>query len=124
VCQWKKLIILGAGIRSSKDNHNNLPKLVCNPQNTLLIRGTEDGFLQYYHPETINETKPSIPSSSRQCQSNNFYSLVSISGGNHAGVAHYGPQVFPIRDGIRLISLDQQQEQTANAMATFLHTNS
>jgi hypothetical protein len=121
-CHWNKLIVLGAGIRNSKGSGNNPPNLVCNPQNTLLIRGTEDGFRQFYDHQ---ENKSSISSSSPlQYQPYDFCTVISISGGNHAGVAHYGPQVFPVRDGIRLISLDQQQEQTASAMGAFLYAGS
>lgn len=46
---------------------------------------------------------------------------VVIEGGNHAGFGHYGPQVYPKRDGERIgITLDEQQEQTLKAMADFL----
>jgi hypothetical protein len=46
---------------------------------------------------------------------------VVIEGGNHSGFGHYGPQVYPKRDGDRIgITLVQQQEQTLNATIAFL----
>jgi predicted esterase YcpF (UPF0227 family) len=49
---------------------------------------------------------------------------VVIEGGNHSGFGHYGPQVYPKRDGDRIgITLDQQQEQTLKAITTFLSSS-
>lgn len=45
---------------------------------------------------------------------------VTIEGGNHAGCAHYGPQTFPVKDGIRTVTLEQQQRRTAEATVDFL----
>ena len=45
---------------------------------------------------------------------------VTIEGGNHAGCAHYGPQMFPLPDGIRTITLEQQQRMMAEATVDFL----
>mmetsp|Transcript_26664 Transcript_26664/g.63954 ORF Transcript_26664/g.63954 Transcript_26664/m.63954 type:complete len:646 (+) Transcript_26664:175-2112(+) len=45
---------------------------------------------------------------------------VMIEGGNHSGCAHYGPQTFPVMDGVRTITLEQQQRRTAEATADFL----
>ena len=44
----------------------------------------------------------------------------TIHGGNHAGCASYGPQTFPIADGVRSITLEEQQRQTAELTAKFL----
>ena len=49
-----------------------------------------------------------------------FTRKVMIDGGNHAGFGHYGPQLFPVQDGERTITLDQQQEQIVQAMSNFL----
>ena len=43
-----------------------------------------------------------------------------VRGGNHAGFGHYGPQTFPKPDGRRTISLEEQQEQVVNLLATWL----
>ncbi|KAL7529268.1 hypothetical protein ACHAXR_002874 [Thalassiosira sp. AJA248-18] len=45
---------------------------------------------------------------------------VTIEGGNHAGCAHYGPHTFPRPDGIRAITLEQQQRRAADATVDFL----
>ena len=50
-----------------------------------------------------------------------FY--ITIEGGNHSGCAHYGPQTYPIRDTDRTITLEEQQNQTANLRADFLLGN-
>jgi len=50
-----------------------------------------------------------------------FY--ITIEGGNHSGCAHYGPQTYPIRDADRTITLEEQQNQTANLTADFLLGN-
>jgi len=33
-----------------------------------------------------------------------------IEGGNHSGFAHYGPQLFPVKDSRRTIMIEEQQE--------------
>jgi len=45
---------------------------------------------------------------------------VTIEGGNHAGCAHYGPQMSPFPDGIRSITLEQQQRRMAEVTGDFL----
>lgn len=45
---------------------------------------------------------------------------VTIEGGNHAGCAHYGPQMSPFPDGIRSITLEQQQRRMAEVTGNFL----
>jgi len=36
--------------------------------------------------------------------------LVILQGANHAGFGNYGPQKFPYKDGLRTISIDEQQK--------------
>lgn len=47
-------------------------------------------------------------------------SFVEIDGGNHSGFAHYGPQVFPVKDGERQIALEEQQKRCIRETADFL----
>ncbi len=46
--------------------------------------------------------------------------MATVEGGNHAGCAHYGPQKFPSEDGVRTITLEEQQDQFANVTTNFL----
>ena len=93
---WKKLIILTAGM--PPDAMKTL-----NRHNTLIIQAANDGFLGFYKDQDLS-----------------FYTVAKIKGGNHAGVAHYGPQLFPVIDGERTIPLEKQQELTASAAADFI----
>lgn len=45
---------------------------------------------------------------------------VEIQGGNHSGYGHYGPQLTPIPDGTRTITLDEQQKIVVRETADFL----
>jgi len=44
----------------------------------------------------------------------------TIDGGNHAGFGHYGPQTFPMCDGVRTIALEDQQRMAAERTVKFL----
>ncbi|KAL9185142.1 hypothetical protein ACHAXT_002919 [Thalassiosira profunda] len=55
------------------------------------------------------------PPSKRGCTQH-----VIVEGGNHSGCAHYGPQTFPLPDGVRTITLEEQQRQFANTTLDFL----
>ena len=46
--------------------------------------------------------------------------IVTIEGGNHAGCAHYGPQTYPLVDGTRKITLEEQQSRMTQLTAKFL----
>ena len=78
-----------------------------NGSNDLILRSTSS------KSETLNEDTN---------RSNNTISHV-IEGGNHAGFAHYGPQMFPRPDGDRTITLEDQQKITVNLAADFLLDN-
>lgn len=46
--------------------------------------------------------------------------VATIAGGNHAGFGHYGPQTFPLQDGVSTIGLAEQQRQVADVSANWL----
>lgn len=105
----------------------------------LVVNGTEDGlikstyggspeekaanfesrmpprYLSKVSPTTTEEDAVSSRGEERGCTY-----FVTIKGGNHSGCAHYGPQMFPIPDGVRSITLDEQQLQMAELTADFL----
>jgi len=43
-----------------------------------------------------------------------------IRGGNHAGFGHYGPQMYPVPDGERKISLEKQQKETLKLLSSYI----
>jgi hypothetical protein len=97
---WNKNICLGAGIPDD-------PTGILNKDNTIIVQASNDGYLSFYGDEKQREFQEK-------------FTVVRIQGGNHAGVAHYGPQIFPMKDGEREIDLMKQQELTAKAIADFL----
>jgi len=95
----------------------------------LVVNGSNDKLIKsakFEKDKAVNFEKKMPPTSSSSfadVSSGNKrgHTLhVTIEGGNHAGCAHYGPQMFPIVDGIRTITLEQQQRQMAEATADFL----
>ena len=69
---------------------------------TLVIYGTEDGVL---NKSKLTDNADKLPAGTQ---------TLVIEGGNHAGYGDYGPQQ---KDGEAAISADDQQQQTANAIA-------
>ena len=104
----------------------------------LVINGSEDGLIKSTHggspedkaanfearmpPRYVPMTTEEDAVSSRgEKQGRGGYThFVTIKGGNHSGCAHYGPQMFPIPDGVRSITLNEQQLQMAEVTADFL----
>lgn len=108
----------------------------------LVVNGTEDGLIRSTYggspeektanfesrmppryvskvlPKTTEEDAVSSRGDKRGRGGYTYY--VTIKGGNHSGCAHYGPQMFPIPDGVRSIALDEQQLQMAEVTADFL----
>lgn len=72
----------------------------------LTIYGENDGVL---NRGKLASNEANLPANSQ---------TLVIAGGNHAGFADYGPQQG---DGEASISADQQQEQTADAIAAAMH---
>lgn len=73
---------------------------------TLVIYGTEDGVL---NKSKLTDNADKLPADTQ---------TLVIEGGNHAGYGDYGPQQ---KDGEATISADNQQQQTANAIAAAMH---
>ena len=78
----------------------------------LVIVGSEDVFYQQLSEEDRNAFFSKLPKTRT--------TFLEIEGGNHSGFAHYGPQTFPLRDGKRSITLDEQQDNVVAATITFL----
>jgi hypothetical protein len=108
----------------------------------LVVNGTEDGLIKSTYggspedkaadfearmpPRYLSKVSPTtteedaVSSRGEERGRGGYTYFVTIKGGNHSGCAHYGPQMFPIPDGIRSITLDEQQLQMAEVTADFL----
>lgn len=78
----------------------------------LIIAGSEDVFYTKMSSEEWQKIMQKLPQ--------NRTTFIEIKGGNHSGFAHYGPQTFPFADGVRTITLDDQQDAVVKATVDFL----
>ena len=92
-----KVVIWGPG--SSVD-------LLPSDTSALVLIGTNDGLTGRYHAGKMSD-RVSVKT-------------IKIEGGNHAGFAHYGPQLYPRPDGELSIPLDEMQSIAAEETAQFL----
>lgn len=124
----KKIVLWGIGSYPSPLMYPCKPlREVTSDVDVLVINGSNDTIIGAFGgksareemetklppPATIGDTKPG--------QGRTFYK--TIEGGNHSGCAHYGPQVYPVRDGARTITMEEQQEKTGSLTADFLLGN-
>ena len=79
--------------------------------NILLINGSKDLIIQEKGKKDRTDLLKEIKGTTK---------CVIIQGGNHSGIAHYGPQIYPKPDGIRSITMDEQQQQTVRTIVEFL----
>ena len=93
----------------------------------ILINGSNDEIVgnvtKYYsNAERDFEKKmpPRIQFGSLTKKDRGYTHHLTIEGGNHSGCAHYGPQTNPRPDGVRSITLEQQQRRMAEATTDFL----
>jgi hypothetical protein len=93
------LVLIAMSIMPTNQSKENL--------NTLVILASNDGYL--FLRQTREKFRSMLPSSTT-------YHM--IEGGNHAGFAHYGPQ---IKDGERTIPLEEQQNSCITTVANFLN---
>ena len=103
----------------------NVDALVVNGSNDNIVKSTAFSGIDKKKASKFKAKMPPRlpPSSSAEVSPENkrgHTHYVTIEGGNHAGCAHYGPQTFPVPDGNRTITLEQQQHRTAEATADFL----
>lgn len=92
------LVLLGAYTASDLSGAN---------LGVITVYGSND---QVLNREKLAESAAQLPGSAQ---------TVVIEGGNHAGFGAYGPQDG---DGEAAISADEQQKQTADALATFIES--
>jgi len=122
-------VLYGTGAYPDKMYASNSPPLRdAAGVNVLVINGSEDKIATSHllsgpDKEKIfreNMPPPPPPVNTGASGDRGYTYTETIVGGNHAGCAAYGPQTFPIPDGIRTITLEEQQKMTAELTADFL----
>lgn len=124
----KKVVLFGIGAYPDKMYASHCPPLRdAAGVNVLVINGSEDKIATSHvfsgpeKEEIFRENMPPPPPANTIAPGDRGYTYTEIVvGGNHAGCAAYGPQTFPIPDGIRTITLEEQQKMTAELTADFL----
>lgn len=122
----KKLVMFGANSSIEMEGtlaESRVDVLLVNASNDNIInripQSSKDHFFACLPPTSEKQQAPAIDGDKSSAKGST--TVVSIEGGNHSGFAHYGPQIFPVKDGDRIITLDEQQTQCANITADFLH---
>ena len=125
----KKIVLFGTGSYPDKSFADCRPLRETTGVNALVINGSNDAIVKstvFTGPDkekVFREKMPPVPpeSSAGVATSGRGYTYFeTIDGGNHSGFASYGPQTFPIPDGIRTITLEEQQKRAAELTADFL----
>lgn len=88
----------------------------------LVVNGSNDEIIKstVFGKDKIQQFEDKMPPRGCPGKSRGHTHHVTIEGGNHSGCSHYGPQSFPLPDGIRTITLEQQQRRMAEATVDFL----
>lgn len=122
----KQVVLWGVGsypnqtmhpCKALRDITSDVDVLVVNGSNDIIMKafGGKDAwkYMEDQLPPAGDVTKG-------RTTSNGCTFYATIEGGNHSGCAHYGPQIYPVRDGDRTITLDEQQDQMAELTVSFL----
>ncbi|KAL7496150.1 hypothetical protein ACHAWT_005580 [Skeletonema menzelii] len=123
----KKVVLYGCGAYPDETYADCPPLRDAAGVKALVINGSKDliatsTLLSGPEKEKIfNEKMPPLLSENTTANSDEGYTLrKTIDGGNHAGCASYGPQTFPMPDGVRTITLEEQHKMTSHLTADFL----
>ncbi|KAL3907193.1 MAG: hypothetical protein SGILL_008970, partial [Bacillariaceae sp.] len=92
----------------------NLAKAKHELKSVLRISASKDGIVKPFEVGDAHIRDKFRPNCDVQ--------LEMIVGGNHAGFGHYGPQLFPGKDGERTISLEQQQAKVVQWTSRFIQS--
>jgi predicted alpha/beta-hydrolase family hydrolase len=102
-------------------DHTNVQVLVVNGSNDAIVSNTKySGSDKFAIFEAKMPPRCHLPLAEALKKKDGYTLLVTVEGGNHAGCAHYGPQKMPVEDGVRTITLDEQQDRFARVTADFL----
>ena len=121
----KKVVLWGVGSYPNPVTYPCKPlREITSDVDVLLINGSNDTVLNAFGGKSAWEDMEVKlpPKADGDCKTSGQGRTIFtvIAGGNHSGCGHYGPQVYPVRDGNRTITLDEQQDQTAQLTASFL----
>mmetsp|Transcript_25462 Transcript_25462/g.51372 ORF Transcript_25462/g.51372 Transcript_25462/m.51372 type:complete len:549 (+) Transcript_25462:21-1667(+) len=127
----KKLVLWGVSSYPSEVSHSGGCDSLRDVKgmNVLVLCGSNDSYVKLNGPgtEKHEEFLAKLPPMKEEkmkfvCDdgSPGCTYQITIEGGNHAGCAHYGPQMYPLPDGQRTITLEEQQTQMAKLTADFL----
>jgi hypothetical protein len=134
----KKVVLWGILTYPSPIVYPCMPLREVDGVDALVVNGSEDGIVcgmdgsrgekmaeksirfEASMPPKCNAMSSSIsdPIPGKNPRGRTLY--VTIEGANHSGFAHYGPQTYPVRDGTRTITLQEQQRIAAEVTADFL----
>mmetsp|Transcript_38267 Transcript_38267/g.92585 ORF Transcript_38267/g.92585 Transcript_38267/m.92585 type:complete len:465 (+) Transcript_38267:137-1531(+) len=118
-----KLIMCGI----ARDSFGVSPNFKTSPTQVLIMNGSEDPFVQGKTKEQWQEFQNLLPpvkeeKDAKAAKGGSEY--VTIEGGNHSGFAHYGPQTYPRPDGVRKITMEEQQDAFVQKTVEFLFATS
>lgn len=124
----KKVVLWGVGSYPNPVTYPCKPlREIASDVDVLLVNGSNDTILNAFGGKAAwDEMMAKLPpKADDNCKTSGTGRtiLAIVEGGNHSGCGHYGPQVYPVRDGNRSITLDEQQDQTAQLTADFLFGN-
>jgi dienelactone hydrolase len=89
---------------------------------TLVVTASEDGFRfpdeESAEKNLFQKLPVRVNSLDESTARTTFW--YDIKGGNHVGFANYGPQTFPLVDGNRTISLEDQHQQIVQVVSRFI----
>ena len=126
----KKVVLYGTGNYPGKTFSDSPPLREAAGVKVLVINGSEDTIVTstLFFPDKERMFREKMPpvltSNTKAASSDQGYTIrETIAGGNHAGCASYGPQTSPVPDGVRKITLEEQQKKTAKLTADFLLKN-
>lgn len=111
---FNKLVLWGLYSLPGLNLHESLAKI-------LLVTATHDGF-RFVNEEKESSFLAKLPTRAKSIQDmvQGSYFWYDVQGGNHAGFASYGPQMYYKKDGERTISREEQHRQVVEVVSEFL----
>lgn len=111
-----KLVLCGIGRVESEVP----PALKSSTTQALVMNGTEDPYANG-NKEKWEEFQAFLPpAKGKETAGKGFTEYTTIEGGNHSGFAHYGPQTHPRPDGVRKITMEEQQDAFVQKTVEFI----
>jgi len=122
----KKVVLWGVGSYPNQTMHPcKALRDIASDVDVLVVNGSNDAIIKAFGGKAAwknmeDQLPPAGDVSKGRTTDQGCTFYATIEGGNHSGCAHYGPQIYPVRDGDRTITLDEQQDQMADLTVSFL----